>query len=175
LEEGAEGDVTDIEVARRATSVARSINIGSDLLPGGAGEVDLVGMEGGIEDFPMDVEFQLDVSGDMLPASSKAGGDETRISTPAADFAEDIETYADADCPIAMFDTRPSQSQATTQPSQDEQIDNDEQDQKKGYSKNTVKALSIIRKGLETSPAGGEKTSSFFQMSEKVSKPGFFW
>ncbi|KAF8514231.1 Rec8 like protein-domain-containing protein [Hysterangium stoloniferum] len=175
LEDGVEGDVTDIEVARRATSVARSIGLGSDLLQATAGDVDLGGLEVGMEEFPMDVEFPLDTSGDMLNVDlgpSKVGGDDTRVSTPAADLAEDVETYADADCPIATFDIRPSQSQTTGQPSQEEQIDNDEQDIKKGYSKNTVKALSIIRKELDPSlePEGEEKVLGFSQISEKASR-----
>ncbi|KAF8585979.1 hypothetical protein K439DRAFT_1387877 [Ramaria rubella] len=178
MEGSVNGDASEVEQARRAGSVARSIGLGSDILPGAGGDVDFGGMDGPVEDYQMDVDFRLDVSGELAIAPdnlavSKAG-DETRLSTPAAEFAEDIETYADADCPIATFDVRPSQSQSTGQPQtqEDEQVDGDERDQTKGYSKNTVKALSIIRKELDpaANPDSAEKVLSFASLSEKASR-----
>ena len=168
------GDGDEIEVARRAASIARSIGPGSDIMPGAGGDIDFGGMEGGpgIEDFQMDVDLQLDVSGEFGQdnlATSK-GGDDTRLSTPAADLAEELETYADVNCPIATFDVRPTQSQSIQGLPQEEQTGGDEVDQKKGYSKNTVKALSILRKELDpaTNLEGGEKVLSFASLSEKV-------
>ena len=175
VEGSVNGDASEVEVARRAGSIARSIGLGSDIVPGTGGDIDFGGMEGGtgMDDIQMDIDLQPDLSGDIvnvpeIPVTPK-GGDETRVSTPAADLAEDLETYADLDCLIAAFDIRPTQSTAQDQPL-DEQNDGDEVDQKKGYSKNTVKALSIIRKELDpvTNPDGGEKVLSFAHLSEKV-------
>jgi cohesin complex subunit SCC1 len=63
------------------------------------------------------------------------------MSTPAvvggAFLEEGEETYADATCPIAMFDPRPSsQTQETENNNEPEPVENDQ-----GFSKNTVKAL----------------------------------
>ena len=177
VEGSVNGDASEVEVARRAGSIARSIGLGSDIVPGAGGDIDFGGIEGatGMDEFQMDIDLQPDLSGDIAnvrdnPMTPK-GGDETRLSTPAADLAEDLETYADVDCPIAAFDVRPSQTQSNTQGlPQEEQNDGDEVDQKKGYSKNTVKALSIIRKELDPalSPNGSEKVLSFAHLSEKV-------
>jgi cohesin complex subunit SCC1 len=169
------GDASEVEVARRAASVARSIGLGSDVVPGLAGDIDFGGIEGGtgMDDFQMDVDLHPDVSGEIanLQDTTSKGGDETRVSTPAADLAEDLETYADADCPIASFDVRPAQSQSISQGQpQEGQNDGDELDQTKGYSRNTVNALSIIRKELDStmSPHEGEKVLSFANLSVKV-------
>ena len=62
-------------------------------------------------------------------------------------------------CPIAVFDDRSSQSQEAHQ-----------QDDGKGYSKNTVKALRIIRQELQPAPEEPEKAMSFKRMSEKASR-----
>jgi len=166
------GDVDEVEQARREASVARSIGVASDLMPP-AGPMDFGIDIGGMDGFDMQDDFQFDASADIQPDNldmSKAGGDQTRLSTPAGDFAEELETYADADCPIATFDVRPSQSQATGQTQTQEDMDDvNEEDQKKGYSKNTLKALGILRRELDPSPEAGEKVLSFAQMSEKVS------
>lgn len=171
IEGSVNGDVSEVELARRAGSVARSIGLGSDVMPGPGVDLDF----GGTDDFQMDVDFQVDASKDLSAVHDKIkaskAGDGTRLSTPAVDFAEDIETYADLDCLIASFDVRPTQTQTTIQSQmQEEQGDGDERDQKKGYSKNTVKALSIIRKELDPTadPESEEKVMSFAKMSEKV-------
>ena len=86
----------------------------------------------------------------------------SRLSTPAVEggfFDDTVETFADSTCPIAMFDEKPSQSQ-----SQKEAADQEG----KGYSRNTVKALALIRKELQPPAAEGEKVISFQQMSNKV-------
>lgn len=162
------GEVDDVEIGRREASVARSIGLLSDLHPSG-GDIDFGPMEGHAEDFQMGDDFHFDASAEMHQDNldlSKAVGDETRVSTPAADLAEEFETYADVDCQIATFDDRPTQP---SQP-QDEANDIDEHDQKKGYSKNTMKALSILRRELDpkVNPEGGDKFLSFSQMSEKA-------
>lgn len=172
LDETANGDVSDIELARQAGDVVQSIGIGSDIIPDlGAGIVDFGTGNGAVEDFQLDVEFPLDTSGDAINMDLPSKiGNETRQSTPAVDFAEDAQLYTDANCPIAMFDAEPSQSQAAglTQ-EEDEAVT--EKDQSKGYSKNTIQALSILQKELDsiTELEAGEKVLSFAQMSEKVS------
>jgi cohesin complex subunit SCC1 len=80
-------------------------------------------------------------------------------------------SYADLACPIAAFDLRPStQSQAMEKEAEKEDGEG------KGYSRNTVKALGIIRKELQ--PAVGaeeavEKVLSFRKMSDKVPSTSF--
>lgn len=176
IEGSVNGDASEVEIARRAGSIARSIGLGSDIVPGAGGDIDFGGMEGGtgMDEFQIDIDLHPDLSGDIVIAQDNPvtpRGDDTRLSTPAADLAEDLETYADVDCPIAAFDIRPTQSQSANQSQpQEEQNDGDEVDQKKGYSRNTVKALSIIRKELDptTNLDGGEKVLSFTRLSEKV-------
>lgn len=177
LDENVNGDASDIEVARRAGSVARSIGVGSDIIPdAGAGVVDFGGAAG-MDDLQMDVEFPLDTSGEAINMDLPSKiGNETRHSTPAVDFAEDAQTYTDANCPIAMFDTAPSQSQAAAGQTQEE-ADDAGQEKTKGYSKNTIQALTILQKELNptTELEEKEKVMSFAQMSEKVPSDYFFF
>jgi hypothetical protein len=126
-----------------------------------------------MDDFQMDVpDFEMGGVGLELDNGGRdksvAGTDRSRMTTPAADgmpLEDGDETYADATCPIAMFDVRPSsQTQGTDKDA--EAIDNEG----KGYSKNTVKALGIIRKDLQPA-VGGEiedKVISFRKMSDKA-------
>ncbi|KAI0030791.1 Rec8 like protein-domain-containing protein [Vararia minispora EC-137] len=103
-------------------------------------------------------------------ASSRAPSELTRMSTPGVDEeGEGRETFADAECPIAEFDAR-GVSQATDTLGSDG----------KGYSKHTVKALRILRRGLEPSPeqSDEEKMVSFNQMATKATRraaAGFFF
>lgn len=85
------------------------------------------------------------------------------MSTPALEnppFDETEPTYADSACPIATFDERgaPSQAPAEAEAQRDD----------KGYSKNTVKALGLIRGELEVEEGGAEKVMSFNEMANKV-------
>lgn len=158
-----EGEGDDVEVGRRDGSVAPSVGLGSEALgrrssvaPG----LEFEDQPGGFDDFQMDVpEFELpaDLPPEERERSRSVLSALSRMSTPAP--PEGHETYADANCPIAMFDGRDSQSQDTgTQPSSDDS---------KGYSKNTVKALSIIRRELQ--PADEEdKVLSFKRLADKV-------
>ncbi|KAJ7593862.1 Rec8 like protein-domain-containing protein [Mycena floridula] len=158
----------EVEQARRAGSMAPSA-IGSDIL-GANGGLDLPDQSGTYDDFQLDVpDFNpaIDVDGreKSVPLSELS-----RLSTPAPGFEAD-ETYADATCPIAMFDARPNtQTQSTEQETEREvEIANSDG---KGYSKNTVKALGIIRKELK--PVDGddvdEKVMSFKRMADKGSR-----
>ena len=144
--------------ARRA-SVAPSLGVGSEVLGrqsiGPGFEFDNTGL--GMED------FQMDMGGEDLPPvelirdKSVAPSELTRISrssTPALEEGE--ETYADLECPIVAFDTK-----ASSQLSESDSTDG------KGYSKNTIRALGIVRKELEP-VQGEEKVISFNHMATKV-------
>jgi len=87
------------------------------------------------------------------------------MSTPALEnppFDETEPTYADSACPIAMFDERGAASQAL--PEAESQHDD------KGYSRNTVKALGLIRGELQVEEGGVEKVMSFNEMANKASR-----
>lgn len=158
-------NVEDVEQARRAGSLAPSMAMGSDILHQsgiGAGDFDQ-GLDfgdnlGGIDDYRFDVDMNADINVDRARSKS-------RFSTPAADgeLFDDLqegETYADASCPISMFDDRQSQSQQESAAQEG-----------KGYSRTTVKALSVVRKELQPSSSGEqEKVMSFQQMSHKASR-----
>jgi cohesin complex subunit SCC1 len=120
-------------------------------------------------------DYQLDdiPGGIDMDMRGKSLSPLSRLSTPGADgqlLDDGDETYADASCPIATFDVRPmTQTQGTER-------ENDGVDTEgKGYSKNTVKALGIIRHELK--PADGdddeEKVLSYRQMADKVCSPPY--
>ncbi|KAH8107984.1 Rec8 like protein-domain-containing protein [Cristinia sonorae] len=167
-------EVDDMEQGRRE-SRAPSIAIGSEALGGRASVgpgFDFGDQTGGMDDFQMEVpEFTMDEAMGMEPeqrARSKSVLSElSRLSTPAPENApleEGEESYADAKCPIAIFDDRSTQQsqEASTQASSDDG---------KGYSKHTVQALGIIRRELQPSPDDDEaKVMSFKKMSEKASR-----
>ncbi|KAJ7462229.1 Rec8 like protein-domain-containing protein [Mycena galericulata] len=161
----------EVEQARRDGSVAPSIGARSDIVGrGGSLGPDAAfdfGDHGGanLDDFQLEVpELDVEVRG-----KSAAPSELSRLSTPAHDgmFDEGVESYADATCPIVMFDVKPStQSQA---------VDNDSdpvENEGKGYSKNTVKALGIIRKELKPTDGDEEedKALSFRKMADKASR-----
>ncbi|KAI5116755.1 hypothetical protein M0805_008368 [Coniferiporia weirii] len=154
----------DVEQARRAESLAPSIAIGSDVLRRGSVGPDFdQGLDFGdntgvgVDDYQFDVNMNL---GEVIDRERS----KSRLSTPAVDgelFDETAETYADSSCPIAMFDDRPSQTQ-----SQQEVVEQEG----KSYSRNTVKALTVIRKELQPSAARPEKSLSFQEMSHKATR-----
>ncbi|KAF9241569.1 Rec8 like protein-domain-containing protein [Melanogaster broomeanus] len=122
-------------------------------------------VSGGVDDFRMDVSGDFPVAQDDVGAErrrSVAPSDRSRMSTPAVEAEEGEETYADASSAIASFDVRPSQSSQSQ-----ESIDEGEG---KGYSRNTVKALGIIRKELQPEDGDEENVLSFAQMSHKASR-----
>ncbi|EPT04510.1 hypothetical protein FOMPIDRAFT_1113055, partial [Fomitopsis schrenkii] len=169
--EGTPAAEEEVEQARRA-SVAPSAILGSDVLgrqslaPGDL-EFD---QTGGAEEFQLP-EFPMDTGAEMLPEAirerSLALSELTRLSTPPADrpVEEGEESYADVTCPIATFDDRTSQQSQT-------ESQGSASDDGKGYSKNTVKALAVIRKELQPIPGQEqqEKVMSFRQMSQKASR-----
>ncbi|KAI0085154.1 Rec8 like protein-domain-containing protein [Irpex rosettiformis] len=162
-----EGSVVDddeeVGMARRG-SRAPSLAFGSDIL-GGRASMD-PGFEfadntGVGEDFQMDIP-DADVQLDVRDRSKSVLSDLSRLSTPVPENApldEGEESYADVTCPIATFDDRSTQSQEANQ-----------HDDGKGYSKNTVKALRIIRQELQPTTEEPEKVMSFKKMSQKASR-----
>lgn len=168
--------VDPVEQHRRAISAAPSAALGSEMLGRGGSvgpSADVGGFEfdtvPGMDDFqmelPPDVEMPQ-IGGDMDPeverAKSVARSELSRMSTPALGEEGD-ETYADLECPIAAFDMKgQSQASETTSSSSEDG---------KGYSKNTVKALGIIRRELQPDEEGDEETEksmSFRKMTHKV-------
>jgi cohesin complex subunit SCC1 len=114
-----------------------------------------------MEDFQMDLGKEDLLPVELLREKSVAPSELTRISrtsTPALEEGE--ETYADLECPIVAFDMKGS-SQASETDNAGATTDG------KGYSKNTVRALGIIRKELEP-VEGEERVMSFKHMATKV-------
>ncbi|KAG8863286.1 sister chromatid cohesion protein 1 [Tulasnella sp. 330] len=181
----------------------------------GGGDISFNGLGGAGDDFQMDMdgggEFNIDVEGakeDARRRASKAGsmvppsvmGDDgageaqqteedrrSRFSTPADNGfgGEEKETYSDLVCPIHVMDYRPSKEGSATQiqahPEEDEGPNNE------NYSKNTVKAMGVLRKQFGGGPdidatprrrgqastaagAGADKSLSFKKLSEKASR-----
>jgi cohesin complex subunit SCC1 len=155
---GAEDD-GDPGQARRA-SVAPSQGLGSEVLGRGSVgpgfEFDTTGL--GLEDFQMDIGAEDLPPMELVREKSAAPSELTRISRAStAALEEGEETYADLECPIAAFDMKGS-SQVS---------ESDNAADGKGYSKNTIRALGIIRKELEP-VEGEEKVMSFNHMTTKV-------
>ncbi|GLB37112.1 putative conserved region of Rad21 / Rec8 like protein [Lyophyllum shimeji] len=169
----------EVEQARRAASLAPSQALGSDVMGraslGPDGVIDFADQTGGPEDFQLEVpEFDTGLGDiDMERARSKSAplSELSRLSTPGPDgipIEEGDETYADAACPIAMFDMRPSQGQSQATEVEAPSADHEG----KGYSKNTIKTVGLIRKELQ--PVAGQededKVLSFQKMSDKASR-----
>lgn len=153
--------------ARRA-SVAPSQGVGSEHLGresvGPVFEFDNAGL--GMEDFQMDIGGEDIPPVELVREKSVAPSELTRMSrasTPAVEAAEGEETYADLECPIAVFDMKGS-----SQVSEDSAGASSDG---KGYSKNTVRALGIVRKELEPVEGDGEdKVMSFNHMATKATR-----
>lgn len=160
-----------VEQGRRDASVAPSVAIASEALGARASVAPDGGFDfgdvtvGGMDDFQMDVGGEFPVAQDEIGTErgrSLAPSERSRLSTPAVEGEEGEESYADLTSAIAVFDVRPSQSSQ----SQDSSTDGEG----KGYSKNTVKALGIIRKELQPEDEDEERVMSFARMSNKASR-----
>jgi len=169
-----EGDEEEMERMRKRAHVPESAGIPSEALG-------RISMEPGLEfesGAPVE-EFQMPVVEDVpmpdvsveqeeIPRGrsvSIAPSHRSRIPTPALEsenlpFDETEPTYADSTCPIALFDERGAASQAP--PEVEGQHDD------KGYSRNTIKALGLIRGELQVEEGGAEKVMSFNEMANKV-------
>jgi len=115
-----------------------------------------------IDEFELEVPMGLDMDGER---ARSVATDRSRLSS----LAPDAVSYGDSTCPISVFDVR-----QPTQPSQLADIDQEQPDiaehDKHGYSKNTMKALGLIRKELQPGLEGevDVKMVSFTKMSHKV-------
>ncbi len=163
------GDEEEVEQARRAGSRAPSLALASDVY--GRGSV-APGMDftfdnaGAMDDFQIDIPELGGAEDDRARSKSLAPSELSRLSTPPPDIMleEGDESHADATCPIAMFDDRVASSQTQSQ------APTESSDDGKGYSKNTVKALAVIRKEVQPNPEEPEedKYMSFNNMAQKV-------
>jgi len=113
------------------------------------------------EDVPMP---DVSVEQEEIPrrrSVSVAPSHRSRMSTPALE-EESGHVYADVTCPIATFDERGAPLQV---PSEAEV-----QHDGKGYSKNTVKALGLLRGELQVEEGAAENVMSFNEMATKASR-----
>jgi cohesin complex subunit SCC1 len=139
--------------------------VGADFTFDGAGE-------------PMDLDMpdiQLDLDKAVRQQRHRSVSrlvDDTR-STPGVADDMGMEAYDSQSCTIGLFDirsSRDSKGETQTQTQEAEDIERStEQVQSKGYSKNTVKAIAVIRKGLEAEPED-DKYLSFNKVSDKASR-----
>jgi cohesin complex subunit SCC1 len=87
---------------------------------------------------------------------------EDRLSTPGADLGVEGESYSDATCKIGMFDHQLSQLPENETTGTDQTS--------AGFSKNTRKAISFLKKELDVlSSQPGDNTVHFADVSQKVS------
>ncbi len=162
-------DDDEVEQARREGSLAPSIGFGSELgraSMGPDGGFDFGDQSGHMEDFQLEVPpADIELGGGMNGRASVAPSERSRMSTPGFDGLDDVvESYADETCPIAMFDVKPStQSQLADREQEAADVEG------KGYSKNTIKALSVVRRELKPlEGADDEKVLGFQRMADKV-------
>ena len=133
--------------------------------PGADSAFDTMGAGAG--DFRMEVHEFQGPEEQRERSKSLAPSELMRLSEPPPDpfLEEGDESHADVTYPIALFDDRTvaSQSQSQTQTSEGS-------DDGKGYSKNTVKALAVIRRELPPNADEPEedKYMSFNNMAQKV-------
>jgi cohesin complex subunit SCC1 len=156
-----------VEIGRRAESEA-AFGIGSDVVGG----VDHAGDFDGPSFAPQDVHMESydprlpSVTGEI---DNTADFDMDAPALPVEDLG--LDTYDSQSCSIGIFDLRSkkdSDSQTQTQTQEAEDIERStEHVQSKGYSQNTIKAIGVIRRGLEKEKAD-DKYLSFVKVSEKV-------
>ncbi|OCH84666.1 hypothetical protein OBBRIDRAFT_764010 [Obba rivulosa] len=162
----------EVEQVRRAASVAPSVALGSEILGRGASAgpgLDFGDVTAGLDDFQMEIpEFEMalgDVGLEQVREKSLALSALSRLSTPAPDREGD-ESFADMTSPIAVFDDRAAQSQSQL-------TESTASEDTKGSSRNTAKALTIVRRELQPTPGeehDEEKVMSFKKMSQKASR-----
>ncbi|KAG8786838.1 sister chromatid cohesion protein 1 [Serendipita sp. 397] len=157
--------VDDIELLRGAEGALSSpapYNGGAD------GFNDESGFLPNDESVPVDdFQFQIDDSVHLDKQVS------SRNATPAPDPFDDAHrTYADEGCPVAVFDTQPQTQDGMllTSPQRPGEDRDEEQVNKDGYSRNTVKAIGLLRHELEGSRGGKRGSLSFDEMTDKGSR-----
>jgi cohesin complex subunit SCC1 len=114
-----------------------------------------------IEDF----QFQLD---DSVHLDQQAS---SRHVTPGADLLDDnVRGYGAEDSLVSMFESQ-LQTQDNTQPTTSPSKTAGEKEDvanKDGYSRNTVKAIGLLRQELEEMRSSREKALSFKTLTDKV-------
>lgn len=153
--------------------------IGGDF---GAGADFTLGGEGMDVDVP---EIQLDLDkATPVPQRHRSVSrlvDDTRSTPGLGDDdlgAVGIDAYDSQSCTIGLFDIRSSRdsgskgdTQTQSQTQEVEEIERStEQVQSKGYSKNTVKAIAVIKKGLEAEKDEEDPFLSFNKVAENASR-----
>ena len=156
----------DVEQARRAGTLPPS-----PMLEDGHLDRKSPGIDAGFEfpdasavmdDFELEVPLGLDMHDER---ARSVPTDRSRLSS----LGPDAVSCDDLTCPISIFDVR-----QPTQPSQPGDMDQEQPEiaehDKHGYSKNTMKALGLIRKELQADleDEAEPKMLSFTKMSHKV-------
>ena len=150
-------DLDEVEIIRRQ-SVAPSVRGDEGIAMPEFDESGGIGMDMDMGVDMGDMHFDIDESLQLPKAAS-------RHTTPGGDdhgFAGG-RSYADADCPVAMFDTQATTAQQNGAEDEAHPAPND-----KGYSKNTLKALGLLRKELRPSEEDVEPLLSFAAATDKV-------
>ncbi|KAI6137801.1 Rec8 like protein-domain-containing protein [Pisolithus thermaeus] len=162
-------DEEEVEQARRDVSMVPSVGLPGDVLGPRAslasdgGGFEFGDMTGVVDDFQMNVPDDFPTAQEDLGAErakSLALSELTRLSMPGIEGEE--ETHADLTCPIAAFDVRPLPSSQSQEAGRD--VD------RKGYSKNTIKALAVIRRDLQPTHDGQQPAMSFARISQEASR-----
>ncbi len=185
-------DDVEAEVGLRHGSVARSDVFGR------GGDISF-GADMGVDDFPMDFdggangmdvasaveEARLRASKLKIGSHGQAGAQSSpdhadddrrsRYSSPGDGLGEEDVTFSDLVCPIASFDMRPTKDSQAPVAAQEEEEEGPNSD---NYSKQTVKAINLLKRQIRTSQQGAtptraraaktDNTLSFAKLSEKV-------
>ena len=157
----------EVEVARRAESAVPSeaqLNFEPYTHDQDAG-LEFPDQSGLVDDFQLEIpEVGQDLDGGR---ARSVVTDRSRQSSIAPGMIDEDGHVMDDSCPVAIFDVgQPSQTQASQAVDQD-QAEN--QENQTGYSKNTIKALGLIRKELQpTEDDEPVKAMSFKKMTTKV-------
>lgn len=158
----------EVEVARRAESAAPSeCHINPEEGLGYDVDITFGDQSAQVEDFQLDIP---EVDQNLGGGREKSVVTDRSRQSSLAPGAVDYDHIVDGSCPVSIFDvSQPSQTQAS-QGAERDQEEGDTTENEKGYSKNTVKALSLIRRELH--PAGDEeearKVMSFKKMAVNV-------
>ena len=157
----------DVEQARRAGSLPPSpiledIHLGRKS-PGIDAGFEFPDPSGVMDDFELGVPIGLDMDDER---ARSVATDRSRQSS----LGPDAVSYGDSTCPISTFDVR-----QPTQPSQPGDVDEEQPEiaadhDTHGYSKNSMKALGLIRKELQPGleQEADRKMLNFTKMSHKV-------
>ncbi|KIM45031.1 hypothetical protein M413DRAFT_327562 [Hebeloma cylindrosporum] len=160
-----------VEVARRDASLAPSEMIinGDNELPGVDGSFQFPDHGGAMDDYQLelpDVGIQLEDE-----RARSVFTDRSRLSSLGPEGLDDVDRVVDLNCPVSIFDvSQPTQTQA---PEGDQDQADIPEISGQGYSKNTIRALGLIRKELQPDANGDVdefKTMSFKQMSTNASR-----